>query len=52
MSQDNLIKMVCSKCKHVNYWTSKNKKKITRKIEVSKFCPWCKKHTPHKEGKK
>ncbi len=52
MSQDNLIKLVCKSCKRVNYWTSKNKKLVIRKIELEKFCKWCKKSTPHKEGKK
>lgn len=52
MSQDNLIKMQCTQCKRINYWTSKNKKKVERKIEIKKFCPWCKKHTVHKETKK
>ncbi len=52
MSQDNLIKMQCTKCKRINYWTSKNKRKVERKIEVKKFCKWCKAHTLHKETKK
>ncbi|MEK7175030.1 MAG: 50S ribosomal protein L33 [Patescibacteria group bacterium] len=51
MSQDNLIKLNCSVCKRTNYWTSKNKKKVTRKIELKKFCKWCKKSTIHKEGR-
>jgi large subunit ribosomal protein L33 len=51
MSQDNLIKLKCTKCKNGNYYTSKNKKKVERKIELMKFCKKCKKSTPHKEGK-
>lgn len=51
MSQDNLIKLNCSVCKRTNYWTSKNKKKVTRKIELKKFCNWCRKQTVHKEAK-
>jgi len=50
MSQDNLIKMECTECKRIGYYSSKNKKLKTR-IELSKFCRWCKKHTPHKETK-
>ncbi|MEY4747529.1 MAG: hypothetical protein RLZZ416_578, partial [Candidatus Parcubacteria bacterium] len=38
MSQDQLIKMACSKCGRTNYWTRKNKKLVTRKIELKKFC--------------
>ncbi|HBB65379.1 MAG TPA: 50S ribosomal protein L33 [Candidatus Vogelbacteria bacterium] len=52
MSQDNLIKLACSTCKRVNYWSSKNRKKVERKIELKKYCKWCKKATIHKEVKK
>lgn len=52
MSQDRLIKLACTKCKRINYWSSKNKRKVERKIELKKWCKWCKKQTPHKEMKK
>ena len=52
MSQDRLIKLACSTCKRINYWSSKNKKLVVRKIELKKFCKWCKKNTVHKEAKK
>ncbi|MDO8564941.1 MAG: 50S ribosomal protein L33 [bacterium] len=52
MSQDRLIKLNCGKCKRTNYWSSKNKKKVERKITLLKFCRWCKKRTEHKESKK
>ena len=52
MSQDFLIKLVCTKCKRANYWTRKNRKKVERKIELAKFCKWCKAKTKHKEQKK
>ncbi|MEI6420561.1 MAG: 50S ribosomal protein L33 [bacterium] len=52
MSQDQLIKLGCKTCKRVNYWSRKNKKKVERKIELKKFCKWCKKNTVHKEVKK
>gem|GEM_PF-44904 len=52
MSQDNLIKLSCTKCRRINYWSRKNKKKVERKIELKKFCNWCKKQTVHKESKK
>ncbi|MDP3785347.1 MAG: 50S ribosomal protein L33 [bacterium] len=51
MPQPNLFKLRCSECKRDNYYTTKNKKKVERKIELKKFCKWCKKHTPHKEAK-
>lgn len=52
MSQDQLIKLACKSCKRINYWTRKNKKLVERKIELDKYCKWCKKHTTHKEAKK
>ncbi|MBI2063526.1 MAG: 50S ribosomal protein L33 [Candidatus Yanofskybacteria bacterium] len=52
MSQDSLIKLKCGQCKRVNYFSTKNKKLVTRAIELKKFCKWCRKHTPHKEAKK
>ena len=52
MSQDYLIKLQCTACKRVNYWSRKNKKTVERKIELKKFCKWCKKSVPHKEAKK
>ncbi len=51
MSQDNLIRLKCSVCKKANYYTSKNKKKVERKIELKKFCNFCRKGTIHKEAK-
>jgi len=51
-SQDHLIKLVCSKCKSVNYWSKRNKKKNPTKVERNKFCNTCKIKTVHKEGKK
>ena len=33
MSQESLIKLACTVCKRVNYWTRKNKRKL-QKIEL------------------
>jgi len=52
MPQPQLIKLSCSKCKEINYWSRKNKKKVERKIELKKYCKFCKVATPHKETKK
>ena len=52
MSQDRLIKLACTKCKRINYWSSKNKKLVERKIELKKFCKWCRVQNVHKEVKK
>lgn len=52
MSQDQLIKLGCKSCKRVNYWSRKNRKKVERKIDLQKYCKWCKEHTQHVEVKK
>lgn len=52
MSQDQLIKLACKDCKRTNYWSRKNKKLVQKKIELKKFCNWCRKQTVHKEAKK
>ncbi|HOK23151.1 MAG TPA: 50S ribosomal protein L33 [Candidatus Hydrothermia bacterium] len=44
------IALVCSECKRKNYYTTKNKDK-KEKLEISKYCKFCGKHTPHKESK-
>ena len=43
------ILLACSECKRRNYATEKNKKKHKGRLELKKFCPWCHKHTVHKE---
>ncbi|MBX4191608.1 MAG: 50S ribosomal protein L33 [Candidatus Doudnabacteria bacterium] len=51
MSQDNLIKMECTVCHHLNYHSKKNKKLNQNRLVLKKFCKWCKKRTEHKETK-
>ena len=51
MSQDNMIKFECSVCKRANYFSRKNKKILKNRLENSKFCKYCRKHTTHKETK-
>ncbi len=51
MSQDNMIKFECTECKRVNYFSRKNKKLIKERLELKKYCKFCKKHTLHKETK-
>ena len=47
----DIISFQCDLCKRRNYTSTKNKKKTTDKLSFSKFCPSCRKHTLHKEGK-
>jgi ribosomal protein L33, bacterial type len=43
------ITLACPECKQRNYSTVKNKKNDAERIELSKYCPFCRKHTAHKE---
>jgi len=45
------ITLVCSECKQRNYDTEKNKKNDPDRLEMKKFCRFCRKHTLHKESK-
>lgn len=51
MSQDNLIKLECTNCKRVTYQSHKNKKILKNRLEMKKYCRFCKKHFTHKETK-
>ena len=53
MASDKRIKVVlaCSECKQRNYNTIKKKKNDPDRLEKSKYCRFCKKHTVHKEAK-
>jgi len=46
-----IITLECTECKRRNYTTIKNKNNDPNRIELKKYCPWCKKHTVHKEVK-
>jgi len=43
------ITLACQDCKRRNYETTKNKRNNPDRIEFSKFCRFCTKHTAHKE---
>ena len=45
------IVLACETCKRKNYRASRNKKISTEKLSRKKFCPACRVHTMHKEGK-
>ncbi len=48
MPQD-IITLACTECKRRNYTTMKNKKNTPDRVERSKYCRWCRKHTVHRE---
>lgn len=53
----NFVALECTVCKEnnkvskENYFTSKNKNNTSDRLEISKYCPTCQKHTVHKEKK-
>jgi large subunit ribosomal protein L33 len=46
-----IVTLHCTECKRRNYSTTRNKKTKTEKMELKKFCPFCRKHSVHKESK-
>lgn len=45
------ITLRCNECKQRNYNTFKNKKNTPDRLEMNKYCPFCRKHTLHNETK-
>ena len=45
------ITLACTECKQRNYDDMKNKKNDPDRIELKKYCRFCRKHTVHKETK-
>ena len=43
------VTLRCNECKQRNYNTMKNK--TPDKLELNKYCPFCRKHTLHSETK-
>ena len=46
-----IILLACSECKRKNYSTNKNKRNTPDKLQLEKYCRFCRKHTMHKETK-
>ena len=42
------LTLACTECKQRNYQTYKNKKNNTERLELKKYCPFCRKHTIHR----
>ncbi len=47
----DVIKLSCETCNRANYHTTKNKRTMAQKFSIKKFCPSCRSHKLHKEGK-
>ena len=46
-----LISLRCGNCSRRNYTTRKNRRNTQEKLELKKYCKWCKTSVAHKEGK-
>jgi len=46
-----IVTLACNDCKRRNYATTKNKRNTPDRLELSKYCRWCRKHTAHREVK-
>ncbi|MEN6472461.1 MAG: 50S ribosomal protein L33 [Syntrophaceae bacterium] len=47
----DLVILACGDCKRRNYTTTRNKKKQQEKLQIKKYCPFCRTHSVHKETK-
>ena len=45
------ITLACTECKQRNYRTNKHNQNNPDRLELKKYCPFCKKETLHKETK-
>jgi large subunit ribosomal protein L33 len=45
----DIVHLQCTECKRRNYSADRNKKKQTTKLQLKKYCPFCRQHTLHKE---
>ena len=47
----DIVSLACTECKRRNYSTTKNKRTTSGRLEMKKFCRWCRTHTTHRETK-
>lgn len=43
------IVLACTECKQRNYLSKKEKKNNPDRLEMNKYCRFCRKHTLHRE---
>ncbi|MDP6511433.1 MAG: 50S ribosomal protein L33 [Dehalococcoidia bacterium] len=46
-----VIYLACAQCQQRSYTSSKNRRNDPQRLELKKFCPRCRAHTPHRETK-
>ena len=47
----NIITLACTDCKQRNYTTTKNKRTMQNRLELKKYCKFCRSHKVHRETK-
>jgi large subunit ribosomal protein L33 len=47
----DIVTLACNKCKGRNYSTTRNKKRTPDRLELKKYCRFCRTHTVHRETK-
>jgi len=43
------VTLQCTQCKRRNYTTRKNRRNDPDRLELKKYCKFCRKHTVHRE---
>jgi len=43
------VTLACDECKRRNYQSEKSKRNDRGRLELRKYCSWCRLHTPHRE---
>jgi large subunit ribosomal protein L33 len=46
-----MIVLACQECKRRNYNSQKNRQKTSGRLELKKYCRFCRCHRPHRETK-
>ena len=51
MPSDRRVKitLACTVCKNRNYWSEKNRLNDRERLEMKKYCRFCRTHTSHRE---
>ncbi|MCY4108266.1 MAG: 50S ribosomal protein L33 [Chloroflexi bacterium] len=45
----SVITLACGECSRRNYATTKNRRNNTGRLQLRKYCRWCRQHTDHRE---
>ena len=43
------VTLACEDCKRRNYQTNKSKRNNPERLQLRKYCRWCRCHTAHRE---